>query len=140
VNKETVYKYLELGDQILIVVGLATFIMTIVNFFYQVRQKRIDNDEISIHFKERLSKEVRRIDGSILRKDFSRGEVQGIIRANLRDAKTDYNIAALKSVDFFSSISSVSKNRKIKAIEIELSVEELQDFPFEKWQKVPSKA
>jgi len=97
------------------------------------KQQRIDSQEIHVVFRRKGTQECKKLFGTLLRKDCSRSEVFGLINMNSK-AGGRLNIEFMKTPAYFANLKRVQDDPSVDMIELELSDEELEFFPFEDWE------
>ncbi len=109
-----------------IVLTAFTLFFSFKNWKNVKKQKKISLEKIKVYFEvgKNLEKECR---FEIIRKDFTRAEIAGMLSIILRDSKIRYNIDYLMTQTFFDDIFKVQIN-KSSLIIIQMNKEEEKKF------------
>lgn len=82
-------------------------------------------EEVSIYFK--VDRELKDTGLSLLRKDFTRGEILGVLGMIQKDTVKRYSIAYMKKRDFLQSLHAIQKGRDKKFV-MPMTLEEFEQF------------
>jgi len=118
---------------LLIPVGIVMLFFDFRERHKEREEQRIGNQEINVVFQNDKSGERRKLQGTLLRKDCTRGEVFGLISMNsIRGGRL--TIEHMKTQQYFEGLKRVQEDTTACSIDLVLTEVELSEFPFSSWE------
>ncbi|MFA7083899.1 MAG: hypothetical protein WC141_05115 [Arcobacteraceae bacterium] len=112
-------------------INVGTLFAVIVNISINAKNKELELQKIPIYFNKK------KLNFEILRKDFTRQELQGVLGVLRVDMKSHYKVEYLSGTDYLEDIYKIQKSKLDKFV-VNITKKELEQFKDDIYETINS--